>query len=157
QPIWSADRRVAILYNGEMYNFRAERERLEKAGHQFRTTTDTEVILNLYLEHGLEFYERVRGMYGLAIFDWRKTSPGALPVMVLARGPLGIKPLYVAHPHGDPQQVVFASEVRALLASGLVRPQVSTQGLAAYLAHGFVLQNHTIIDGVRMLEAGTLE
>ena len=98
QPLWSADRRVAIIFNGEIYNFRAERERLEQRGVQFRTTTDTEVILNLYLERGLDFVERLRGMFALAIFDWRECSPGASPVMVLARGPLGIKPLYVAAP-----------------------------------------------------------
>src|SRR5215475_9906808 len=57
QPLWSPDRKVAILFNGEIYNFREERDRLEKAGYTFRTTTDTEVILNLYLERGLEFHE----------------------------------------------------------------------------------------------------
>src|SRR5690349_5907426 len=101
QPIWSSDRRVAILFNGEIYNFRTERERLEQAGYTFRTTTDTEVILNLYLEHGLAFYERLRGMYALAIFDWRQSSPGGAPIVTLARSPLGIKHLYVAHPEGD--------------------------------------------------------
>ena len=157
QPIWSADRRVAILFNGEMYNFRAERDRLEKAGYRFRSATDTEVVLNLYLEHGLDFHEHVRGMYGLALFDWRQTAAGGLPVMVLARGPLGIKPLYVAHPQGDSQQVIFSSEIRAMLASGLVRPDIDTESLSGYLAHGFVLQHDTLISGVRMLESGTLE
>src|SRR6185436_9975699 len=66
QPLWSNDGRVAILFNGEMYNFREERERLAAAGYTFRTTTDTEVLLNLYLERGLDFHERVRGMYVLA-------------------------------------------------------------------------------------------
>ncbi len=157
QPLWSADRRVAILYNGEIYNFRAERERLSAAGYRFNTTTDTEVILNLYLENGLEFHERLRGMYALAIFDWRESSPGGAPVMVLARGPLGIKHLYVAHPHGDPRQVIFSSELRAILASGLVRPQVNGEALSTYLAHGFVMQSDTMISGVRMMEPGTIE
>ena len=157
QPMWSADRRVAILYNGEIYNFRTERDRLEKTGHRFRTTTDTEVVLNLYLEHGLDFYKSLRGMFALAIFDWRQTAPGGLPVMVLSRGPLGIKPLYIAHPHGDPQQVVFSSEIRGLLASGLVPAEVSSTSLAEYLSHGFVLQPDTMISGVRMLEPGTIE
>jgi len=190
QPLWSADRRVAIVFNGEIYNFRAERERLERGRHQrgqsplsprtpkngtlpdeqatpkrgavpdgyrFETTTDTEVILNLYLERGLEFVDRLRGMYSLAIFDWRESSLGGKPVMVLARGPLGIKPLYVAAPAGDPQGVIFASEVRALLASGLVARQVDREGLAQYLACGFVIQPRTIIEGVRMVDCGTLE
>jgi asparagine synthase (glutamine-hydrolysing) len=157
QPLWSADRRVAIVFNGEIYNFRAERVRLEKQGVTFRTTTDTEVILNLYLERGLEFVDRLRGMYALAIFDWRETSPGAAPVMVLARGPLGIKPLYLATAGDDADAVVFASEIRGLLASGLVARRVDQRGLADYLAHGFVVQPRTIISGVRLLECGTLE
>ncbi len=157
QPLWSADRRVAIVFNGEIYNFRAERERLESSGVAFRTTTDTEVILNLYLERGLDFVDRLRGMYALAIFDWRETSLAGAPVMVLARGPLGIKPLYVATAGDDPNAVVFASEIRGLLASGLVERRVDRGGLADYLAHGFVMQPRTIISGVRMLDCGTLE
>jgi len=157
QPLWSDDRRVAILFNGEIYNFREERTRLEKQGFRFHTTTDTEVILNLYLERGMDFHERLRGMYAVALFDWRQSAPGGLPVMVLARGPLGIKHLYIAHPNGDPRQVVFSSEIRALLASGLVPVEVNRDGLASYLAHGFVLQNSTMISGVRFLEPGTLE
>jgi asparagine synthase (glutamine-hydrolysing) len=157
QPIWSEDGRVAILYNGEMYNFREERARLEGSGHRFHTGTDTEVVLQLYLERGLEFHDRMRGMYALAIFDWRQTAAGQLPVMVLARGPLGIKHLYVSHPFGDPNRVIFASELRALLASRMVRPEVSRDALAGYLAHGFTIQPTTILSGVRMLEPGSLE
>ncbi|MEX0679277.1 MAG: asparagine synthase (glutamine-hydrolyzing) [Pirellulales bacterium] len=157
QPIWSEDRRVAILFNGEIYNFRSERDRLEKAAHRFRTTTDTEVVLHLYLEHGLDFHRHLRGMYALAIFDWRRTRPGGTPELLLARGPLGVKPLYVAHPHGDPGRVIFSSELRGMLASGHVAPTINREALADYLAHGFVLQPGTLISGVRMLEPGTLE
>jgi len=183
QPMWSADRRVAILFNGEIYNFRAERERLaagmrttcnrplaDASGFRttgqsqsladasgFQTTTDTEVILNLYLERGLEFVDRLRGMYAVAIFDWRQSSPGGRPVMVLARDPLGIKPLYIAAPADAPQGIIFASEVRALLASGLVARRVDRGALAQFLGCGFVVQPRTIIEGVRMLEPGTIE
>jgi asparagine synthase (glutamine-hydrolysing) len=157
QPMWSPDRRVAILFNGEIYNFRAERERLEHAGHRFRSTTDTEVILQLYLERGLDFHERLRGMYALALFDWRESSPGGPPVMILARGPLGIKHLYVSQIAGNGGGVVFSSEIRALLASRLVRPEVSREALATYLAHGFVLQPETMVSGVRTMAPGTLE
>lgn len=156
QPIWSADRRVAILFNGEMYNHREERSRLAASGHGFRSTTDTEVVLALYLERGPSFLDRVRGMYGLAVFDWRDTSPGALPALLLARDPLGIKPLYIARRH-EGSGVIFASECRALVASGLVEPEVSREALADYLAHGFLLQPRTIFAGVRMLDAGTME
>jgi asparagine synthase (glutamine-hydrolysing) len=77
--------------------------------------------------------------------------------MILARGPLGIKPLYVAHPDNDPEQVVFSSELRALLASGLVPPAVDRDAFSGYLTHGFVLQPSTMISGVRMMQPGTIE
>ena len=157
QPMWSDDRRVAIVFNGEIYNFREERRRLEDAGHRFHSTTDSEVILQLYLERGLDFHERLRGMYALAIFDLRKAAPGGLPQLVLARDPLGIKPLYLAHAKADRQSVVFASEMRGILASGLVRPEICRQSLAGYLGRGFLLQPATMISGVRMLDPGTLE
>jgi len=77
QPIWSADGQVAILFNGEIYNFRAERERLVRDGVRFRSETDTEVILQLYLQRGLKFVDHLRGMYTVAIYDWRGTRPAA--------------------------------------------------------------------------------
>jgi asparagine synthase (glutamine-hydrolysing) len=157
QPLWSEDRRVAIIYNGEIYNFRSERKRLEDAGHRFQTGTDTEVALHLYLEHGLDFHRHMRGMYALAIFDWRRTAPGALPELLLARGPLGIKHLYVAHPGGDRQRVIFSSEIRSLLASGLIPRRIDNETVADYLSLGFVPQPQTMISGVRMLEPGSFE
>ncbi|REK10855.1 MAG: asparagine synthase (glutamine-hydrolyzing) [Planctomycetota bacterium] len=157
QPLWSDDGRVAILFNGEMYNFREQRSRLEALGHRFYTTTDTEVLLKLYLEHGLGFHEHVRGMFALAIFDWRQTRPGRLPQLLLARGPLGIKHLYVYHPAGRTDQVVFSSEIRSLLASGLVPREVNLEGLAGCLSLGFVPQPETVLSGVRMLEPATIE
>jgi len=157
QPFWSADRRVALIFNGEMYNFREERSRLSQSGHTFHSTTDTEVVLRLYLERGLDFVHRLRGMYGLAIFDWRNTAPGKLPELILVRGPLGVKPLYVAHPRGDHRQIIFASELRGLLASNLVPRTVDREALADYLARGFVLQPRTIIEGVRTVEPGWIE
>lgn len=157
QPIWSADHRVAILFNGEIYNFRAERDRLIGKGVSFHTGTDTEVILQLYLEDAEKFVDRLRGMYALAIFDWRNSSPNGLPVMTLVRGPLGIKPLYVANLAGDPNAVAFSSEIRPLLAAGIVPRRVDPEGITDFLACGFVVQPRTIIAGVRMLEAGWLE
>src|SRR6202790_356095 len=157
QPFWSPDRRVAVLFNGEIYNFRQERQRLERKGFTFRSTTDTEVILNLYLERGPEFVQRLRGMYAIALLDWRECSLDGLPVLFLTRGPLGIKPLYIAAAEHDPQSVIFASEIRALLASGLVARRVAPEGLADYLSRGFVVQPTTIISGVRMLEPGWFE
>jgi asparagine synthase (glutamine-hydrolysing) len=157
QPLWSPGGDVAILFNGEMYNFREERKRLEARGHRFRSTTDTEVVLHLYLERGKEFVEHLRGMFALAIFDWRLTGKDQPPQLLLARGPMGIKPLYVAHPEGEPNAVLFASELRSLLASKLIPRHVDRRAMAEYLASGFVWQPHTMIQGVRMVEAGTWE
>ena len=156
QPIWSADRRVAILFNGEMYNHAVEREGLRARGYPFQSSSDTEVVLALYLEHGLEFVHYLRGMYAVAIFDWRETTPGAQPRLILARDPFGIKPLYYCRPEGPTGSLVFASELRTLLASGLIKPEIDREGLTDYLAVGFVLQPSTILAGVKMLERGSL-
>jgi asparagine synthase (glutamine-hydrolysing) len=157
QPLWSEDRQVAILYNGEVYNFRAERKRLESCGHRFYSNTDTEVVLHLYLEHGLRFHEHLRGMYALAIFDWRRAGVHATPELLLARDSLGVKPLYVFNPNGNRERVVFSSELRSLLASGLVPRSIDSATLTDFLSLGFVPQPQTLIRGVRMLEPGTLE
>src|SRR5438477_6797666 len=92
QPLWSEDGLTAILFNGEIYNFREERRRLEGKGFSFRTTTDTEVILALYLEDGERFPTRLRGMFAVAIFDWRHGGREQPPDLVLVRDPMGIKP-----------------------------------------------------------------
>src|SRR5689334_12603351 len=132
QPIWSADKRVAIIFNGEMYNHVAERERLVAKGYPFRSSSDTEVLLALYLEHGLDFVNRVRGMYALAILDWRESSPDGPPRVIFARDPFGIKPLYFCRPEGPSGPLVFASELRTLIASSLVKPEIDREGLIDY-------------------------
>jgi len=156
QPIWSPDKSVAIIFNGESYNHAAERERLVANGYPFQSSCDTEVILALYLQHGLEFVHHLRGMYALAILDWRQTAPGGRPKIILARDPFGIKPLYFSRPQGPSGPLVFASELRTLLASGLVSPEIDREGLTDYLAVGFVLQPRTILADVKMLERGSL-
>lgn len=155
-PMWSPDRRVAIVFNGEMYNYVGERERLAARRYPFSSTTDTEVILALYLEHGLSFVDHIRGMFALAILDWRESTPGGRPALVLARDHFGIKPLYVTWPQGPDGPLVFASEIRSLLASGLVPKGIDMEGLQDYLAIGFVLQPKTIIVGVEMLQPASL-
>jgi asparagine synthase (glutamine-hydrolysing) len=154
QPLWSPDGLVAILFNGEMYNFRAERQRLDGT-FPFRSSTDTEVVLALYLEMGPSFVEALRGMFALAILDWREAGAEGPPKLLLARDRFGIKPLYVAG-SGD-GGIAFASEIKGLLASGLVAPEVDPIGLASYFRHGFLVQPRCIVRGVRMLEAGTVE
>lgn len=159
QPLWSADRRCAILFNGEIYNFREHRNRLAAAGYPFQSATDTEVVLALYRECGLDFVQHLRGMFALVIFDWREAGPDASPEVIFARDPLGIKPLYLAETaNGDGgSSVVFASELRAVLASGEVCRTISRDGLADFLSYGFVMQPRTMIAGVRMMMPGTIE
>jgi asparagine synthase (glutamine-hydrolysing) len=152
QPIWSSDRKVAILFNGEMYNFRDERERLRQAGYCFRSTSDAEVVLALYLEKGGSFASSIRGMFALALLDWRSSGIDGPPTVLLARDRFGMKPLWISE-RGE--QVLFASELRALLASGLVPADLDGDGVSCYLEHGFVLQPGSILRGVRMVEAGT--
>lgn len=152
QPIWSHDQKVAILFNGEMYNFRSERARLQRAGYEFRSSSDTEVVLALYLEKGKSFVESIRGMFAVAILDWRGSAPDSPPILFLGRDRFGIKPMWISE---LTEGLVFASELRALVASGVVPGDLDVEGVACYLEHGFVLQPSSILSGVKMLEAGT--
>jgi asparagine synthase (glutamine-hydrolysing) len=154
QPMWSPCGGVAIVFNGEIYNFRELRDQLRARGRTFRSTSDTEVVLASYLEHGLRFVDDLRGMFAVAVLDWREGGFDRPPIVTLARGPLGIKPLYVAEVGPRRDTIVFGSELRALSASGLVERRISKSGLSDYLQYGVVLQPRTIIDGVRMVAPG---
>jgi len=154
QPIWSSDGKVAILFNGEMYTHTASRRALD--GYPFRSTTDTEVVLALYLRHGLDFVRHLRGMYALAILDHRGRPEGAEPMLVLARDPLGIKPLYLVEPAGPHGPLHYSSELRPLVAAGALDGALDDEALYDYLSFGFVLQPRTILRGARMLRRGSL-
>src|SRR5690348_6073210 len=107
QPMLSADNAIAITFNGEIYNYRELRAELEHKGHVFRTETDTEVLLQLYVDRGPAMVEALRGMFAFALWDARSRS------LLLARDSLGIKPLYYAD---DGWTLRFASQAKALLA-----------------------------------------
>jgi len=149
QPMASNDGKVVLVYNGETYNHAALRKNLENQGVLFRSTSDTEVVLQLYLKYGDNFLSHIRGMFALAILDKRK-GKGA-ERMLLARDPMGIKPLIYAR-RGE--SLVFASEIKALLASGLIEPTINPLALHGLLAHGSVAQPDTIIENVHMLLPG---
>lgn len=146
QPMLSEDGQLAVVYNGELYNFRDERRLLEARGHRFRSTSDTEVVLRMYEQYGDDFLKRMRGMFALAIYDRRRGE--GRERLVLARDQMGIKPLLYAHA-GD--RLVFASEIKALLASGLVEPEIDPVSLRLLLTYGSVYQPRTILRGVQML------
>src|SRR6266850_404072 len=135
---------VAIAFNGEAYDFAALRDELRAKGHSFTTRSDTEVVLRAYLEWGEGFPERVHGMFAVALWD------GPRRKLVLARDRLGKKPIYY-FAHGS--RVVFASELKALLAHGAVPRELDPEALVQYLACEYVPAPATILRGVRKLPA----
>ncbi|HYY90158.1 MAG TPA: asparagine synthase (glutamine-hydrolyzing) [Chloroflexota bacterium] len=144
QPMHSAGRRHAITYNGEIYNFRAVAARFPNAS--WRTRADTEVLLQAYAAWGRACVEELRGMFAFAIWDADRQE------LFLARDRLGIKPLYYARTDGG--AFVFASEIRALLASGVLRPRIDPLALAQYLTYQSVPAPRTLVEGVRSLPPG---
>jgi asparagine synthase (glutamine-hydrolysing) len=154
QPMWSPAGDVAIVFNGEIYDHHALRAELVAAGHSFRSTSDTEVVLHAYLAHGDAFVQRLRGMYALAVCDFRGRPAGATPRLLLARDVFGMKPLHVT---GDERGLGFASELKALVAARLAPVDVDRDALTDYLIFGFVPQPRTMLAGVRMLEPGAVE
>ena len=146
QPMSNPEKTIWIVYNGEMYNFRSERGELEKKGHTFASHSDTEVVLRLYEEYGDDFLLRMRGMFALAVYD-RRRGPGK-ERLLLARDHLGIKPLLYAHVGG---RLLFASELKALLASSLIVSDVDPDALRQLLAYGSIQQPRTMLSRVNML------
>jgi asparagine synthase (glutamine-hydrolysing) len=146
QPMSNADETVTLVYNGELYNYAAARAGLEARGCAFRSTSDTEVVLRLYELHGDDCLLKMRGMFALAVLD-RRRGPGR-ERLLLARDPFGIKPLLYAPLPGG---LVFGSEMKALLASGLVGRELDPVALRMLLTFGSVYQPRTLLRGVRML------
>jgi asparagine synthase (glutamine-hydrolysing) len=145
QPLSTPDGRYWISFNGEIYNFQSLRSQLKAQGVTFQSHSDTEVLLRLYERDGSACLHHLRGMFAFAIWDdWEKTA-------FLARDPLGIKPLYYWQ---SGSTFVFASELRALLASGLPQKQLSPPGLYGYLTTGSVPEPYTLIDQIYLLKAG---
>jgi asparagine synthase (glutamine-hydrolysing) len=149
QPMSSPNEAIWIVYNGEVYNFTEERQHLEALGHTFKSFTDTEVVLRMYEHYGDEFLLRLRGMFALAIYDRRRGA--GKERLLLARDPVGIKPLLYS---SLGQRLIFASELKALLASGLIKPEIDPISLRLLLTHGSVYQPHTMVRGVSMLLPG---
>ncbi len=151
QPMIDPESGLAITFNGELYNFAEIRRELEALGDNFRSNSDTEVILKAYRRWGLPAVERFRGIFAMGLWDPRSRS------VHLVRDPMGIKPLYWTKVQsGTAETLLFASEVRALLASGSVTRRLDPAGAASYLWHGFVVGPGTMIDGVNLLPAGSI-
>jgi asparagine synthase (glutamine-hydrolysing) len=145
QPMVSADGKLVITFNGEIYNYKVLRAELEAAGARFRTTSDTEALLHLYARHGGAMVQRLRGMFAFAIWDEVRHE------LFLARDPYGIKPLYTAN---DGWTFRFASQVKALLAGGRISRDAEPAGIAGFHLFGSVPEPFTLYRDIRALPAG---
>lgn len=151
QPIWNETRTLAIHFNGEVYNFQRLRDELTAAGHRFQTRSDTEVIVHAYEQWGPEGFARLHGMFAFILAEMPEGPSGPVTRAIFARDRFGIKPLYYAAVDGA---LLFASEVRALLASGLVPARISPQAVSSYLLFGSVCEPMTLVDGIFSLSPG---
>ena len=146
QPMASSDGRYRIVFNGEIYNYRELRDELEGKGVIFRSTSDTEVLLELYRRHGADMLSRLRGMYAIAIWDSTECE------LFLSRDPYGIKPLYFSD---DGSTIRVASQVKALALHAAVDTSPDPAGHVSFFIWGNVSEPHTIYRGIRALPAGS--
>lgn len=145
QPMHSADGRLVVVFNGEIYNYRELRRLLQGKGYRFRTESDTEVLLHLYADRGIEMVRDLRGMFAFALWDARG-------VMVLARDPYGIKPLYYSD---DGWTFRFASQVKALVAGGAVSTEIDPAGAVGFYLFGSVPEPFTTMRSIRSVPSGS--
>ncbi len=142
QPLSNEDGSVWIVFNGEIYNYRTLRRRLDGHGHTFRTAGDTETLVHLYEDEGTDFLRHVEGMFALAIWDARSRQ------LVLARDRLGKKPLVYRH---EPGRLLFASELKSLLQVPGVPRDIDPGAVDEYLAYQYIPHPNTIFTGIRKL------
>src|SRR5437660_10614204 len=147
QPLFNEDRSVWIVFNGEIYNFRELRVELERKGHRFSTNSDTEVIVHLYEDLGSDCVQKLRGMFGFAIYDERRQR------LFLARDRLGIKPLHYALSDG---RLLFGSEIKAILAAAPELTSVDQRALWQYMYFGYIPDPATAFHSIHKLLPGHL-
>jgi asparagine synthase (glutamine-hydrolysing) len=145
QPIYNEDGSVVVICNGEIFNYRELRRTLERQGHTFRTKTDVEVLVHLYEENGIDFLNQLNGQFAFAIYDRKNQA------MFLVRDQLGINPLYYKIVRGV---VIFASEIKAILAHPLVSREVDLTGLDQILSFPGLVSPRTMFKGVESLKSG---
>lgn len=146
QPLFNEDKSICITYNGEIYNYLYLRRELQEKGHRFITNTDTEVIVHLYEEMGIDCVKRLNGMFAFAIWDDKKKR------LFLSRDRLGIKPLYYAIFNNN---IFFASEIKSILQNKLVLRQINPQALDKYLLLRYIPGDETLLKGIYRLPAAT--
>jgi len=144
QPMSNENGDVWLVVNGEIYNYPVLKKELEDKGHIFRSNSDSEVIVHLYEQYGLDFVNYLRGMFAFALYDQQDN------VLILARDPIGKKPLYY---HWRDKELVFASEIKAILECDESR-QIHEPALWAYLAYGYTIGQNTLFAGIKKLLPG---
>jgi asparagine synthase (glutamine-hydrolysing) len=145
QPLCNEDGTVWIIYNGEVYNYVELRSYLIKKGHRFKSASDTEVIVHLYEEFGVECVKQLRGMFSFAVWD------GNTRTLLLARDRVGIKPLYYCQ---TPDSLLFASEIKAILAEGSVSAEIDPTSLHNFLTYFYLPGDRTLFKNINRLEPG---
>jgi len=145
QPVYNEDRTVWVVFNGEIYNYRQLRKELESAGHRFYTNSDTEVIPHLYEQHGTDFVHRLRGMFAIALYDERQHR------LLLARDRLGKKPLFYAV---NKHRLLFASEMRAILAVAPELAKVNHKTLMYFFYFGYIPDPHSVYTEIQKVPPG---
>lgn len=145
QPIFNEDQQICVVYNGEIYNFIELRNDLLSRGHRFYTKSDTEVIVHLYEEFGIDMVKKLNGMFAFALWDNQKK------ILYLARDQFGIKPLYYAlFPYG----IIFASELKSILRYRELRSEIDYDSLCRYLVAEYIPSPHSIFKGIKKLPPG---
>lgn len=147
QPVFSEDKKVVVVMNGELYNFREVRKDLEKRGHQFFTKSDTEILPHLYEEYGEAMLDHLNGMFAFALWDRQKQK------LLIARDRFGEKPLYYGIFEG---KLIFASELKVLLANPLVKTEINPDALRQFLSFDYVPAPHSIYKNIKKLPAAYL-
>ena len=145
QPMFDITNNVCITFNGEIYNYAEIKEELLKKGYQFRSNSDTEVILNSYIEYGIDCINKFIGMFAFAIYDKRNSK------VFIARDRLGIKPLYYSNFDG---RLIFASEIKAILKYPNFKYSPDMNGISSYLSYRYPISDFTLFDTVKSLLPG---
>lgn len=145
QPLGNEDGSIQVVFNGEIYNFVELRNRLKRSGHQFQTQSDTETIVHLYEEEGTDCFKHLNGMFSIAIWDQRQRK------LILARDRFGQKPLFYRQ---ENDRLIFASELKSILAVPGVPRQVDPHAVDLYLTYQYVPHPHCILEGISKLPPG---
>ena len=145
QPIYNEDKSIALVYNGEIFNFKEIRNRLKEKKHIFRSNTDSEVIVHAYEEYGIDCLSHFNGFWGFALYDTKKK------LLFLSRDRLGLKPLYYFY---DGKKFLFASEIKAIIKDRSIKRSVNFDALSYFLTYRYIPSDLTIFNGINKLKPG---